>query len=195
MLNFNNPQSTNALTFSATPAFNATSYNNFTMTLSGNVTSSTITGGTFGQGIFISLCQDSTGGRTVVWPTNLINAPVMASAASACTSLLAIYNGSNWLTASATSTATTATDQYMLQQPLCTISASTDAGCTGSITLTTAEPDTNYAPFLQVESPSGAWIYAVVTSRGTTTLGYAATCTYNCGTIGSPVLNLHIHHP
>jgi hypothetical protein len=35
---------------------------------------------------------------TVVWPTNLINAPVMATGIGATTGMVAIYDGTNWIT-------------------------------------------------------------------------------------------------
>jgi hypothetical protein len=59
--------------FSATPNFNASTSSNFKITLSGNVTSSTISGATAGQTIIIEIVEDSTGGRTFVWPTSFKN--------------------------------------------------------------------------------------------------------------------------
>lgn len=98
----------NALTFSATPAFDASGYNQFSIALGGNVSSSTLTGGTFGQLINLNICQNATGGYTFVWPTNLIGAPTVASTASACTNDLAAYNGANWITVATTSNGSSA---------------------------------------------------------------------------------------
>ena len=71
-----------AVTFSATPAFDASKYDYFTMTLSGNVASSTITGATTGQTITFDICQNGTGqtiggittGFTFAWPASYPNA-------------------------------------------------------------------------------------------------------------------------
>src|SRR5207249_3173067 len=59
MKGFNTPIT--ALSFSATPAFDAGSANGFTMVLTGNVTSSTLTNAKAGQLLAFRLCQDSTG--------------------------------------------------------------------------------------------------------------------------------------
>jgi hypothetical protein len=85
------------MAFSATPAFNAASYGYFSMTLTGNVTSSTITGGVAGQQITFNICQDGTGGHTFVWPTLLGYVPQISPTANACTILNAFLNSSgNW---------------------------------------------------------------------------------------------------
>lgn len=68
------------VTFSATPAFNAALGSTFIITLTGNVTSSTITGFSSGQTIIFIIKQDSTGGRTFVWPTSLKNPLTVGSA-------------------------------------------------------------------------------------------------------------------
>jgi hypothetical protein len=95
------------LSFTSTPVFPASSYSNFYLTLTNNVTSSTITGGSIGQVATIDICQNATGTYTFVWPTNLINAPPVQSNAGSCTSVVAVYNGTNWNTVSSSSTATT----------------------------------------------------------------------------------------
>lgn len=94
--------------YSATPIFPAASYSNFAIVLTGNVTSSTITGGTTGQVATIDICQNGTGGNTFVWPTNLLNPPPVSAGASSCTGIAAVYNGTNWTTV-ANSSATTTT--------------------------------------------------------------------------------------
>lgn len=93
--------------FSATPIFPAGSYSNFAMTLTGIVTSSTISGGVVGQVITADVCQNATGGNTFIWPVNLLNAPPVSSGASSCTGIAAVYNGTNWLTVSNSSATTT----------------------------------------------------------------------------------------
>lgn len=59
------------VSFTPTPAFNATSFNGFEMTLTGNVTSSTLSGFSDGQTIVFVIKQDATGGRTFVPPSNV----------------------------------------------------------------------------------------------------------------------------
>jgi hypothetical protein len=94
--------------YSATPIFPAASYSNFAITLTGNVTSSTLTGGLLGQLATIYVCQNGTGGNTFIWPTNLLNAPTVSSGAGTCTGVTAVYNGINWTTvASSTASITT----------------------------------------------------------------------------------------
>jgi hypothetical protein len=95
--------------FSATPIFPAASYSNFAIVLTGNVTSSTITGGVAGQVATIDVCQNGTGGNTFVWPTNLLRPPPVSAGAGSCTGIVAIYDGTtNWNTV-ANSSATTTT--------------------------------------------------------------------------------------
>lgn len=58
------------VTFSATPTFDCNAGNFFQITLTGNVTSSTITNQpTDASRIRLRLVQDATGSRTVVFPT------------------------------------------------------------------------------------------------------------------------------
>ncbi len=87
------------VSFSATPVFPAGSYGYFAMTLTGNVTSSSITGGVNGQQITFDICQNGTGGYTFAWPASLLGAPTVNLNASGCTIVQAFYNGSNWITA------------------------------------------------------------------------------------------------
>jgi hypothetical protein len=61
-----------SVTYSPTPVFNAANSNGFQMTLSGNITSSTISGVTAGQLIAFYFAQDYVGGRTVSWPSSFV---------------------------------------------------------------------------------------------------------------------------
>jgi hypothetical protein len=63
-----------SVAYSPTPAFNAADSNGFQMALSGNITSSTISGVTAGQLIAFYFAQDSVGGRTVSWPSSFVGA-------------------------------------------------------------------------------------------------------------------------
>jgi hypothetical protein len=95
------------LTFTSTPIFPATNYSNFLLTLTGNATSSTIAGGTIGQVSTFDICEDSTGGRTFVWPSNVLNSPQFVTNAGVCNSLITVYNGTNWNTVASSSTSST----------------------------------------------------------------------------------------
>lgn len=90
---------TTTISFSATPTFTvSTSWDqNFVITLTGNVTSSTMATGsaTSGQLIAYSICQDSTGSRTFVWPTNVVGPGTIDGTANACSSQLFRWDGSN----------------------------------------------------------------------------------------------------
>lgn len=88
-------QGQSTVTFSATPVFNANLANAFKLTLTGNVTSSTLTHADAGQMIQFEICQDGTGGRTFVPPTNVLNMGTIASAASACSTQEFLFDGSN----------------------------------------------------------------------------------------------------
>lgn len=82
-------------TFSATPTFNASSCNGFKIVLTANVTSSTLSGALTGEPLFIEVCQDATGGRTFVPPTNVLNFATIRTAATACTLQMFWFDGTN----------------------------------------------------------------------------------------------------
>jgi hypothetical protein len=92
----------NVVTFSATPTFSATSLSN-TITLTGNVTSSTLAAGFGGQTMTLTVCQDATGSRTFVFPTNWHGAMTIGTTASKCSAQPATYsvNQSAWEATSA----------------------------------------------------------------------------------------------
>ena len=84
--------------FSATPTFNAASFSNFKITLTGNVTSSTLSNAVAGQYIGFEIVQDGTGGHTFAWPTNVKNAMSItgqAGGANETSNQLFFYDGSN----------------------------------------------------------------------------------------------------
>ncbi|MBI3933487.1 MAG: hypothetical protein HY316_02265 [Acidobacteria bacterium] len=88
-----------AVTFSATPAFDAALGNSFKMTLTGNVTSSTISNPQTGEFITLLLCQDGTGSRTMAWPSSLKLAGgsyTLTTGANKCDSVTAVYDGTSW---------------------------------------------------------------------------------------------------
>ena len=86
--------------FSRTPSFAATRSASYSMTLSGNVTASTLTGiPANGNLLSFTLTEDSTGGRTFAFPGNFIFAPSFTfnTAANAINELTFKYDGTNWL--------------------------------------------------------------------------------------------------
>lgn len=83
------------VSFSATPNFNAASFSTFKMTLTGNVTSSTLTGAATDQLIVFEITQDGIGSHTFAWPANVQNPPTIKSAAGAKTVVAFIFDGSN----------------------------------------------------------------------------------------------------
>lgn len=90
------------VTFSATPVFSK-DVGNSRMVLSGNVTSSTLAAGTNGQRKCINLVQDATGGRSFVWPTNVLGGMTVGTSAGKRNQQCFVYYtaDSAWLAESA----------------------------------------------------------------------------------------------
>ena len=89
---------TTAVTFSATPTFTATSQDQlFTMTLTANVTSSTLvtTGLPVPSLISFELTQDAVGGRTFAWPANMLGVAGISPEANAFTFVQFLWDGTN----------------------------------------------------------------------------------------------------
>jgi hypothetical protein len=83
----------NTVTFSATPTFDASLGNTQKITLTDNVTSSTLSNATAGQQIDFLICQDGTGSRTFVWPTNVLGGMTIGSTLSKCSAQSFRYDG------------------------------------------------------------------------------------------------------
>jgi hypothetical protein len=83
------------VTFSATPTFDASTAASFKLTLTGNVTSSTLSNAVAGEPISFEICQDATGGRTFVPPANVLNMGTIVSTANACSTQEFWFDGSN----------------------------------------------------------------------------------------------------
>ncbi len=81
--------------FSATPTFDASTAASFKLTLTGNVTSSTLANAVAGEPISFEICQDATGGRAFVPPTNVLNMGTIVSTANACSTQEFWFDGSN----------------------------------------------------------------------------------------------------
>ena len=85
----------NAVSFSATPTFDAKLGNTQKITLTGNVTSSTLSNATAGEQINFIICQDATGNRTFTWPSNVKGGMTIGSTASKCSAQSFIFDGTN----------------------------------------------------------------------------------------------------
>lgn len=85
----------NPVTFSATPTFLASLGNTQTITLTGNVTSSTLSNATAGQRLTFNIYQDATGSRTFVWPLTVVGAPTISSTPLSVTSWSCTWDGTN----------------------------------------------------------------------------------------------------
>lgn len=84
------------VSFSATPAFAAGSVSKFYLTLTGNVTSSTISGMVKDQIVIFQIAQDGVGGRSFVWPTTVKNAGPVKQTAGAISIQSFTFDGSNF---------------------------------------------------------------------------------------------------
>jgi hypothetical protein len=83
------------VTFSATPTFDASLGNTQKITLTDNVTSSTLSNATTGQQLDFLICQDGTGSRTFVWPTNVKGGMTIGATLSTCSAQNFIFDGTN----------------------------------------------------------------------------------------------------
>ena len=85
------------VTFSATPAFAfGSGATTFEITLTGNVTSSTVSGAGAGQGATFIICQDVTGSRTFVWPAGFKGTMTIGTTASKCNAQSFVYDGTSY---------------------------------------------------------------------------------------------------
>lgn len=83
------------VTFSATPAFDASLGDTQKITLTGNVTGSTLSNATTGEIINFVICQDGSGSHTFVWPTNVKGGMTIGSTLSKCNAQDFIFDGTN----------------------------------------------------------------------------------------------------
>lgn len=86
-----------AVTFSATPAFTfGSGATTFEITLTGNVTSSTVASAGAGQSSTFIVCQDATGSRTFAWPAGFKGTMTIGTTASKCNVQTFAYDGTNY---------------------------------------------------------------------------------------------------
>ena len=86
-----------AVTYSATPTLTCTSNtaNFFSIVLTGNVTSTTLSGCSSGATIFAKVTQDATGNRTFVWPANFLGAGIVDGTPSSSSIQSFAFDGTN----------------------------------------------------------------------------------------------------
>jgi hypothetical protein len=87
-------QELNAVTFSASPTFDASLGNTQKITLTGDVTGSTLSNAFAGQQLNFIICQDSSGGHAFAWPSNVKGGMTIGSTASKCSAQSFIFDGS-----------------------------------------------------------------------------------------------------
>ncbi len=85
----------NSVAFSATPAFDADLGNTQKITLTGNVTSSTLSNASAGQQINFMICQDGSGSHTFAWPSNVKGGMTVGATPSTCSAQTFIFDGTN----------------------------------------------------------------------------------------------------
>ena len=186
--------------FSATPIFDASTASTFKLTLTGNLTSSTLTNAVPGEPLAFEICQDATGGRTFVPPANVQGWLPIASAASACSLEVFYFDGTNaqpdllaGLAGDVTSSpGSTATTVGKIQGTTVSGTTGTGAAVLGtSPTITTpllASPTiTAKGDFTETTAPSG--VVGSDRCYGDST-AHALECSYNNGAFGVvPLLN------
>lgn len=91
--------------------------------------------------------------------------------------------------------ATNGVDEYFTATG-CTIAASTDNFCTGTVTLPTAMADTSYYVFTQANVGGGSQLIYMIVNGALTinSFPYILTCTFNCTASISPTIYVHAHH-
>ena len=85
----------NVVTFSSTPTFDAKLGNTQKITLTGNVSSSTLSNATAGEQVNFVICQDGNGSRTFAWPSNVKGGMAIGSTASKCSAQNFLFDGTN----------------------------------------------------------------------------------------------------
>ncbi|HEV2177127.1 MAG TPA: hypothetical protein VGW33_07990 [Terriglobia bacterium] len=83
----------NAVAFSSIPTFDASLGNTQKIMLTANVTSSTLINAAAGETLDFIVCQDSTGGRTFIWPSNVKGGMIIGATASKCSAQPFIFDG------------------------------------------------------------------------------------------------------
>jgi hypothetical protein len=85
----------NTMSFSSTPTFDASLGNAQRITLTGNVTSSTLVNASAGEFLSFIICQDAVGSRAFAWPANLKRGMTIGATAGTCSAQDFIFDGNN----------------------------------------------------------------------------------------------------
>jgi hypothetical protein len=81
--------------FSATPVFDLAAAPAQSMTLTGDVTASTIANPGDGQTVSFLICQDATGGHSFTWPANVQGGMLVGMTAGKCSAQTFVSDGAN----------------------------------------------------------------------------------------------------
>lgn len=84
-----------SVAFSATPTFDGAQGTAFVITLTGNVTSSSLSNMVEGATYTFHICQDGIGGRTFAWPAAVIGEVAIGAVLSTCTVQQVTVRGGN----------------------------------------------------------------------------------------------------
>jgi hypothetical protein len=82
-----------SVAYSATPSFDAGTASTFKMTLTGDVTSSTLANAAAGQMMSFVLCQDAVGNHNFAWPSNVKGGMTVGLQPSKCSAQAFVYDG------------------------------------------------------------------------------------------------------
>lgn len=83
----------NTVSFSAAPAFDASLGNTQEITLTGNITSSTLVNASAGEFLYFIICQDATGSRAFTWPPNLHGGMTVGTTPGKCSAQSFVFDG------------------------------------------------------------------------------------------------------
>lgn len=158
-----------SVTYSTTPVFNLANGNALAITLTGNVSSSTLTNIKAGVAVLLRFCQDSSGSHTVVLPTNLLNVGTVYATASTCTNYFGwAFDTSNVYVISSVVTGATG-------------SAIVFAGSSSGSTV--LQPAAAAAGTITLPAISGTHALGAVVARGTSALGTSTVNANSCATL------------
>lgn len=85
-----------SVAYTAVPVFDASKGNVIEMTLTGDVTSSSVTNAVVGQTLIFVLIQDGTGSHQFTWPTNFVNQMQISEQPGAVSVQNFTYDGNQW---------------------------------------------------------------------------------------------------
>lgn len=175
------------VSFSATPTFDAGQSHSFKITLTANVTSSTITGMEAGQELTFEVCQDGVGGRTFAWPALTVGPIAVLAGANVCTVETFHYDGTSayiWTTTTSggggSGTVNSGTGghyaYYGANGTTLSSNANLDDGILNALALTYSGANGIFAPLFNSTS-AGAWV-AIGTNGtcGGATVGKTVLC-------------------